>query len=462
MEKNDILLGSYSYAALCVVTLIIGCIGWLAHWVYKWTNPPCNGRLPPGSMGFPIIGETFQFYRESPSTDMSSYYKQRLKRYGPLFKTSLIGQPMVISLDPEVNRFIFQQEGKLFQLWYPQTATSIIGKKSFTTLNGAVLKFFRSLGSKLFGSENLKESLLPELENSMRESFASWASKPSIDVKDGVSDMIFDLVAKKLAGLSVTQSRNLRKNFQDFFQGMFSFPIYFPGTSFYRCMQGRRNVRNTLTDLLKERLNAPGKKYGDLVDLIVDELQSEKPLIDENFAIDAIAALMFASFATISSTLTVAFKFITDNPKIVQELKEENEMVLKKRGGVNSAFTWEEYKSLKFTAQENTNRRARYTIPSGWLVMISHAIHLNPELFEDPLQFDPWRWTEKRSSMMRNYMPFGAGSRQCLGAEFSKLFIALFLHILVTGYKYINGRRSKEGRYCASQRLCFLKAITSN
>lgn len=86
-------------------------------------------------------------------------------------------------------------------------------------------------------------------------------------------------------------------------------------------MKGRRNVRNTLTDIMKERLSAPGKKYGDLVDLIVEELQSEKPMIDENFAIDALAALLFTSFATLSSTLTVAFKYLTDNPKVVEELK---------------------------------------------------------------------------------------------------------------------------------------------
>ncbi|XP_052160787.1 cytochrome P450 87A3-like [Oryza glaberrima] len=453
MEK-DILLGPHSYAALCVVTLIIG---WLTHWVYKWMNPPCNGKLPPGSMGFPVVGETFQFFRASPSVDMPSYYKQRLERYGPLFKTSLVGQPLVVSLDPEVNRFIFQQEGKLFRSWYPETANNIFGKKSLTTYNGTVHKFIRSFASKLFGLENLKESLLPELENSMRESFASWASKPRIEVQDGVSDMIFDLVAKKLIGLNVTQSRELRKNFQEFFQGMVSFPIYFPGTSFCRCMQGRKNVRNTLTDVMKERLSAPEKKYGDLVDLIVEELQSEKPVIDENFAIDALAALLFTSFATLSSTLTVALKFLNDNPKIVEELKEEHDVILKKREVMNSGFTWEEYKSLKFTTQV-TNEITRisnvapgvfrktltdvqvngYTIPSGWLVMISPmAVHLNPELFEDPLKFDPWRWTEeKRSSLLRNYMPFGGGIRLCLGAEFSKLFIALFLHILVTEYRW--------------------------
>lgn len=119
-----------------------------------------------------------------------------------------------------------------------------------------------------------------------------------------------------------------------------------------------------------------------------------------------------------------------------------------------------------------------YTIPAGWLVMISPmAVHLNPTLFEDPLEFNPWRWTvsdklnrigaklliikfiatlmntifisiltcikvkwqiqdkTKQSELLRNYMPFGGGIRLCLGAEFSKLFIAIFIHVLVTEYR---------------------------
>ncbi|XP_006653690.1 cytochrome P450 87A3-like [Oryza brachyantha] len=454
MDKSEMLLGSYSYAALCGVTLIIG---WLAHWAYKWMNPSCNGRLPPGSMGFPIVGETFDFFRASPSIDMPGYYKKRMKRYETLFKTSLVGRPVVVSLDPEVNRFIFQQEGKLFQSWYPDTTMNIFGKKSITTYDRTVHKFIRSLTAKLLGPENLKESLLPELELSMRESFVSWIGKPSIEVKDGVSNMVFDLLSKKLISLDTTNSRELRNNFQEFFMGMVSFPIYFPGTLFYRCMKGRRNVHSALTNVMKVRLSAPEKKFGDLLDLIIDELRSEKPMIDENFAIDVLVILLFTSIATLSPTLTVAIKFLTDNPKIVEELKEEHETIMKKREGVNSGFTWEEYKSLKFTIQV-MNEIGRisnvapgifrktltdvqvngYTIPSGWLVMISPAaVHLNPELFEDPLKFDPWRWKEeKRSSLLRNYIPFGGGIRQCLAADFSKLFIALFLHILVTEYRW--------------------------
>ncbi|PAN35694.1 hypothetical protein PAHAL_6G227500 [Panicum hallii] len=446
------------YAALCCATLMIG---WLLHWVYRWVNPPCSvGMLPPGSMGFPVVGETFQLFKASPSIDIPSYYRDRLKRYGPVFKTNLVGQPLVVSLDPEFNRFIFQQEGKLFRSWYPETANNIFGKKSITTYSGTVHKFMRSFSSKLFGAESLKEVLIGELEDAMRQGFASWAARPSIEVKDSVADMIFDLVAKKMVSIEPVESRELRKNFEDFFQGMLCFPIYFPGTSFYKCMKGRKNVHKKLTGLLQDRLRTPGKKHGDLLDLLVEELGSEKPVIDEAFAIDALAALLFTSFATISATLTIGLKLLTDNLKVVETLKEEHEEILKQRGDKNSGFTWDEYKSLAFTTQvmNEINRMSNiapgifrktlkdvqvngYTIPAGWLVMISPmAVHLNPTLFEDPLKFNPWRWMThdetKRSTQQRNFMPFGGGIRLCLGAEFGKLFISLFLHVLVTKYRW--------------------------
>jgi lipopolysaccharide biosynthesis protein len=39
------------------------------------------------------------------------------------------------------------------------------------------------------------------------------------------------------------------------------------------------------------------------------------------------------------------------NENIVVLLQEEHETILKKREGVNSSITWDEYKSMTFTAQ---------------------------------------------------------------------------------------------------------------
>ncbi|XP_020154405.1 cytochrome P450 87A3 [Aegilops tauschii subsp. strangulata] len=447
----------YSYASLCGALAVI-VAGWL---VYRWMSPPCNtGRLPPGSMGFPLIGETFRFFKPSPSIDIPAFYKQRLKRYGPLFKTNLVGQPLVVSMDAEVNRFIFQQEGKLFRSWYPDTTNIIFGKESLASCDGSLHKFVRSFAARLFGVDSLRDMLLAEMEQNVARSFAAWAAEPAgIEVKDAVSTMIFDLMAKKLIGFGPEKSRKLRKNLDVFFQGMVSFPLYFPGTAFYKCIQGRKNVQKVLKDLLKERLSAPQKRHGDFLDEVVDELQSGPGMLNEKFAIDLVGALLFASFATVSSSLTVAMKFLSDQPSVVEALKEEHEAILKKRAGANtSAITWEEYKSMAFTAQV-TNEIVRlsnvapgifrktltdvqvkgYTIPAGWLVMISPiSVNLNPELYEDPLAFNPWRWQDesKKSTLLKNFMPFGGGLRLCVGAEFSRIQIALFLHTLVTKYRW--------------------------
>jgi hypothetical protein len=50
-------------------------------WAYRWSHPKVNGHLPPGSLGFPLLGETMQFFAPNPTCDISPFVKERLKRY---------------------------------------------------------------------------------------------------------------------------------------------------------------------------------------------------------------------------------------------------------------------------------------------------------------------------------------------------------------------------------------------
>ena len=64
---------------LCVTALVVVRI---SNWWYRWSNPKSNGKLPPGSMGFPIIGETFDFFKPHRFYEISPFLKKKMLRSG--------------------------------------------------------------------------------------------------------------------------------------------------------------------------------------------------------------------------------------------------------------------------------------------------------------------------------------------------------------------------------------------
>ncbi|XP_075508611.1 cytochrome P450 87A3-like isoform X1 [Primulina tabacum] len=429
-------------------------------WLYNWKNPRCNGVLPPGSMGWPLLGETLQFFVPNTSFDIPPFVKERMQRYGPIFKTSLVGRPVIVSTDADLNYFIFQQEGKLFQSWYPDTFTEIFGRQNVGSMHGFMYKYLKNMVLNLFGQESLKKMLL-EVEQASNSNLKSWSAKTMIDVKEGTAQMIFDLTAKKLISYdSAKSSENLRENFVAFIQGLISFPLNIPGTAYNKCLQGRRKAMKMLKNMLQERKERPRKIRTDFFDYVLNELQREDTVLTEAIALDLMFVLLFASFETTSLALTLAVKFLADYPPVLQKLKEEQESIIKRRENSDSGITWNMYKSMKFTFQfiNETVRMANivpgifrktiretkykgYTIPAGWAVMVCPpAVHLNPATYNDPLHFNPWRWEASTSKLLYfnliNFMAFGGGMRFCVGTDFTKVQMAVFLHCLVTKYKW--------------------------
>ncbi|KAK1374411.1 Cytochrome P450, family 87, subfamily A, polypeptide 2 [Heracleum sosnowskyi] len=396
----------------------------IVHWVYKWRNPKCNGELPPGSMGLPLLGETLQFFAPSSSSDIHPFVKERIKRYGPIFRTSLVGRSLVVTTDPELSHYVFQQEGVLFQSWYPDTFTEIFGK-----------------------------------QNVARRHLKMWSEQDSVELKDRSATMIFDLTAKKLISHDPEKSsENLRENFVAFIKGLISFPINIPGTAYHKCLQGRKKAMKMLKQMLKERRVTPNNLPKDFFDYVLEDLQRKDTVLTEAIALDLMFVLLFASFETTSLAITYAIKILAEHPHILKELIDEHDAILSKRKNLDDRLTWKEYKSMKFTFQfiNETARLANivpgvfrkalkdikfkgHTIPAGWAVMVCPpAVHLNPSAYKDPLVFNPWRWEDmEQKGASKNFMAFGGGMRFCVGTDFTKVQMAVFLHCLVTKYRFI-------------------------
>ncbi|RDX75957.1 Cytochrome P450 87A3, partial [Mucuna pruriens] len=334
--------------ALCLGALII--IG-ITHWVYRWRNPSCCGKLPPGSLGLPLLGETLQFFTPHTSDDIHPFVKHRMNRYGPIFKTSLVGRPTVVSTDPEFNYFIFQQEGQMFQSWYPDTFTQIFGKQNLGSLHGFLFKYLKNMVLNMFGPEGLKR-MISEVEQKACRTLQEWSCQESVELKDATKKMIFDLTAKKLISCDSTVTlENLMDNYVAFIKGLISFPLNIPGTAFHKCMQGRKRVMKMLKKMMEERREMPRKQEMDFFDYVLEELKKEGTVLTQEIALDLMFVLLFVSFETTSPALTYGLKALSHHPLVLKQLQEEHEAILKRRKDPNSGVTWQEYKSMTFTLQ---------------------------------------------------------------------------------------------------------------
>ncbi|XP_048132229.1 cytochrome P450 87A3-like isoform X2 [Rhodamnia argentea] len=472
--------------ALSIGALIIISI---THWVYRWRYPRCDGNLPPGSMGWPLLGETLQFFTPNTTHDIAPFIKERMERYGAIFRTSLVGRPVVVSTDPDFNYFIFLKEGHLFESWYPDTFTEIFGRQNVGSLHGFMYRYLKNMVLYLFGPESLKK-MLPEVEEVAIRRLEQWSNQGKVEVKDATASMIFHLTTKKLISHdSESSSENLRANFDAFIKGLISFPLNMPGTAYHKCLQGRKNAMRMLQNLMQERQAMPRKQPSDFFDYVLEELQKEGTILTEGIALDLMFVLLFASFETTSLALTLAMKFLSDHPRVLKQLtvckilpfwlycisepialkcwrtfpkslclwQEEHETILRKRDDASSGLSWKEYKSMTYTFQfiNETVRLANivpgifrralrdiqfkgYTIPAGWAVVACPpAVHLNPMKYEDPLSFNPERWEGiEVNGASKHFMAFGGGMRYCVGTDFTKIQMAVFLHCLVTKYRW--------------------------
>jgi cytochrome P450 len=79
-------------------------------------------------------------------------------------------------------------------------------------------------------------------------------------------------------------------------------------------------------------------------------------------------------------------------------------------------------------------------IPEGAEVIVSpHALHHDPASFPDPDRFDPGRWEPERAARLPKgaFVPFGAGTRQCIGNRFAQNEIVLTLATVAARWRLV-------------------------
>ncbi|CZT18016.1 related to benzoate 4-monooxygenase cytochrome P450 [Ramularia collo-cygni] len=87
-----------------------------------------------------------------------------------------------------------------------------------------------------------------------------------------------------------------------------------------------------------------------------------------------------------------------------------------------------------------------YFLPGGTLVgMQPFTLHFNPEIFPDPCAFKPERWSNATPAMLRDFIPFGLGPRQCIARNLAMMELAFAVRALGRG-NVLEGAEVMEGK----------------
>ncbi|KAF5454499.1 hypothetical protein F2P56_024159 [Juglans regia] len=450
---------------------LIGCwvfigilVGW--YWIKEKKKIETKHGLPEGNLGWPFIGETLEFIASGYTSQPVSFMEKRRSLYGKVFRTNILGTPIIVSTDPEVNKVILQNHGSTFIPAYPKSITELFGKNSILQINGTLQKRVHALIGGFLRSPQLKARITKEIEHSVKFTLSTWKDMHEIYVQDETKKITFEVLVEALMSIGPGEDMNfLKREFEEFVKGLICIPIKFPGTRLYKSLKAKERMLKVVRRIVEERKTALRNTNEkppiiDFVDVLLRDIEesSEMQRLPYDFITGNIIELMVPGEETMPTAMTLVVKFLSDCPVALEKLMEENMELKKMKTDSSEGYTWTDYMSMQFTQNviSETLRLANiingvwrkalkdvqikgYSIPQGWCVLASFSsVHMNENNYENPYRFDPWRWEKMGAAVNNNFFtPFGGGQRLCPGLELSRLELSIFLHHLVTSYRWV-------------------------
>ncbi|XP_004701126.1 cytochrome P450 26C1 [Echinops telfairi] len=466
-------LGAVGTALLCAGLLL----GLAQHlWTLRWTlsrDRACALPLPKGSMGWPFFGESLHWLVQG-----SRFHSSRRARYGTVFKTHLLGRPVIRVSGAENVRTILLGEHRLVRSQWPQSAHILLGEHTLLCAVGESHRRLRKVLARAFSRAAL-ERYVPRLQRALRREVRSWCAEPGpVAVYQAAKALTFRAAARILLGLRLDEAQcaELARTFEQLVENLFSLPLDMPFSGLRKGIRARDQLHRHLEEAIAERLREDrAEEPGDAFDLIVHSARELGCELSVQELKESAVELLFAAFFTTASASTSLVLLLLQHPAAIANIQQELEAQGLERpcscapGAVGgdpglgpdcgcepdlSLATLGRLRYVDCVVKEvlrllppvsggyrialRTFELDGYQIPKGWSVMYSirdthetaAVYHSPPEGF-DPERFGATREDAPGAAGRFHYIPFGGGARSCLGQELAQAMLQLLAVELV-------------------------------
>ena len=414
-----------------------------------------RATLPPGPPEWPVVGQAFQYlFNLLP-------FMHGAAAYGDLVTLSVKPALVYLANHPDLVQELFvTNHRRVGRGRTVETLQYLLGY-GLVTSDGPLHLRQRRLMQPQFHHRRISGYAEAMTDFACRH-MDVWEDKSRVDLAGEMSDLTLKIVVKTLFGLELPDTvRRIGAAFElanDYIKTRDNQPpalrrlfhqLPLPFTRRFR--RGLEYLDQTVYGLIEER-RKHGLESEDLLSLLLNARDeeashpSEAVMTDQQVRDEAIT-LFAAGHETTAMALTWTWYLLAAHPEVQARFHAELDNVL---GGRTP--TPEDMPNLAFTNRILTESMRLYPpiwstgrmtfepitlrgyeIPAGaFLIAPPLIIHRDPRWFDDPLAFQPDRWTAEFKERLPRfaYYPFGGGPRVCIGDGFAWMEAMLILATL--------------------------------
>ena len=378
--------------------------------------------------------------------DPVSFMERNRDRYGSIFSVKLGAlKRCALIAEPEAAWQVLSGDPSTFRMG-PTNAVfrPVLGEQSVFLLDGEEHKHHRRLLAPSFHPKAVR-SYAGLIEEITAREIAGWPIEQPFPLQSPMRRITTESIVRIVVGVCTpdrdAEIRRLVPEMLEIAQNPFALMPQFQremgGRSpFGKVMEVTRQIDRILIDEIGLRRHLRGDERGsDVLSMLAAAQTHEPAYMSDREIRDEILTLLIAGHETTANALAWAFERLLRHPvvqdRLLAELSSDDDRYL----DAVVRETLRQRPILPVTARRLTaeTKIGEYTFPRGWTLMpCIYLIHQDAEVFPEPERFQPERFLDDPKPSSRVWIPFGGGSRHCIGSHLALMTIKSVIRVVLS------------------------------
>ncbi len=385
-------------------------------------------------------------------------FQHLVQEYGDIVHYKIAWNHIVFLNHPDyIREILVVQNDNFIKERTVQRSKMLLGE-GMITAEGAQHRAQRQAAQPAFHRQRIPEYATTMVRESVRMR-DRWRDGEKRDIAIDMMHLTLNIVAETLFATDLRDEVDELADAINRIMGLYNFLVMLPAAELLvhvrppglaAFVRARKRIDAVVYRMIEAHRRSE-HNGGSLLDLMLAASPDRSPESEQSLR-DQVITIFLAGYETVANTLSWTWYLLSQNLDSERRFHDEIDRVLQGRQP-----TFDDVPRLRFVEMVLSESMRLY--PPAWamgrcarhdfqigdfflpakttVLMSQFVLHRDARFFPDPLRFDPERFTPEAKARRTKftYVPFGAGTRQCIGESFALMEGVLLLATIAQKWK---------------------------